>query len=234
MRVFTLLGLSIVLLAGCASPTLWAPGQGVAASDFEPTKARCSMMARHGGGGFAAYGSQSYVAGAALGNAIGESMRAQADFSDCMKASGWLPVSQEAVAARNTKAASYKPISDQRKACVAELRADPQFVLLIPHLPTLETATYSMAQTADERLPSVPEATALSAYWDGITACSTTSRAAYARIEPRLDPILSDALAENAAVVVLLVQRKISWGAWAQRATANSAAVKERIRTANL
>ena len=40
MRVFTMLGLSIVLLVGCAGPTLWAPGQGVAASDFEPTKRR--------------------------------------------------------------------------------------------------------------------------------------------------------------------------------------------------
>jgi hypothetical protein len=234
MRVFTLLGLSIVLLAGCASRTLWAPGQGVAATDFEPAKARCSIMARHGGGGFAAYGSQSYVAGAALGNAIGESMRAQADFSDCMKASGWLPVSQEAVAAHSTKAASYKSIRDQRRACVAELRVDPRFVLLIPHLPNVETATYSMAQIADEHVPSAPEATALSAYWDGIVACSTTARAAYARIEPRLESILSDSLAENQAVVVLLVQRRISWGTGAQRATANSAAFKERIRTANL
>jgi hypothetical protein len=135
---------------------------------------------------------------------------------------------------KGRNSASYKPISAQRKACVAELRADPRFVLLIPHLPNLETATYSMAQTADERLPSAPEAVAMAAYWDGIVACSTTSRAAYARIEPRLEPILSDALAENEAVVVLLVQRKISWGAWTQRATANSAAVKERIRIANL
>jgi hypothetical protein len=115
-----------------------------------------------------------------------------------------------------------------------ELRSDPRFVLLIPHLPTVDTATYTMAQLADEHLPSAPEGAALSVYWDKVAACSTTSRTAYARIEPRLEPILSDALAENEAIVVLLVQRKISWGVWAQRATANITAVKDRIRTANL
>jgi hypothetical protein len=60
----------------------------MSAADFEPAKARCSLLARHSGGDFAATGSESYVAGAALGHAIGESVRTQQDFNDCMLASG--------------------------------------------------------------------------------------------------------------------------------------------------
>src|ERR1019366_2275803 len=70
--IFSLFCLSV---GGCASHT-WTPGPGVSMADFEPTKARCSLMASNSGGGFAAYGSQNFVAGAALGNAVGESVRA--------------------------------------------------------------------------------------------------------------------------------------------------------------
>ena len=79
---------SVVVLTGCATHQ-WAPGPGMNAADFDATKAQCSLMARHGGSGFAAYGSANFVAGAALGNAVGESIRTQQDFNDCMLASGW-------------------------------------------------------------------------------------------------------------------------------------------------
>jgi hypothetical protein len=49
-------------------------------------------MARAGERGYIDFGSSSYVAGAAIGNAIGNAVRAQADFNDCMAASGWLAV----------------------------------------------------------------------------------------------------------------------------------------------
>ena len=99
-----------ISVSACA-PTIYAPGPGVNAATFEPTKAQCSLMARHAGGSFAAYGDANYVAGAALGNAIGEAIRTQEDFSDCMKASGWMPVTKEAAAARSVKGAQLKGIS---------------------------------------------------------------------------------------------------------------------------
>src|SRR5208337_2555326 len=94
LMLITVMAISV---SACA-PTIYAPGPGVNAATFEPTKAQCSLMARHAGGSFAAYGDANYVAGAALGNAIGEAIRTQEDFSDCMKASGWMPVTKEAAA----------------------------------------------------------------------------------------------------------------------------------------
>ena len=76
------------LLAACASHT-WVPGPQVAISDFDQQKAQCSMMARHGGTGFFAAGNPNFVAGAALGHGIGNAVRGQQDFNDCMLMSGW-------------------------------------------------------------------------------------------------------------------------------------------------
>lgn len=77
----------------------WAPGPGMSAADFDAGKARCSLMARHSGSGFVAYGSPNFVAGAALGNAIGESVRTQQDFNDCMLATGWKIADQPSTSA---------------------------------------------------------------------------------------------------------------------------------------
>lgn len=76
----------IVILAstGCSHTWVGKPGYM-----FESEKAQCSYIARHGGSGFYAQGSQSYVAGAQLGYAIGEIARTKADFDDCMLAKGW-------------------------------------------------------------------------------------------------------------------------------------------------
>jgi hypothetical protein len=79
---------ALTLLGACAGHT-WAPGPGMSASDFAPAKARCDYIARHGGTGFVAVGSQQYVNNAALGYAVGEAVRTQRDFDDCMLMSGW-------------------------------------------------------------------------------------------------------------------------------------------------
>lgn len=78
------------LLAGCASHT-WAPGPTVNPNlTFDQQKAQCSLMARHSGSGFAAAGNPNFVAAAAIGHGIGEGVRANQDFNDCMLASGWV------------------------------------------------------------------------------------------------------------------------------------------------
>lgn len=93
-RAVMMLALS---LGGCVSHT-WVPGPDVHAT-FEEQTAQCRMIARHGGSGFYASGSASYVAGAAIGNAIGNAVRANADFNDCMAASGWETADQPSAAA---------------------------------------------------------------------------------------------------------------------------------------
>ena len=76
------------VLGGCVAHS-WAPGPGMSAADFPRAKAQCELFARGQGGGFYAQGSPNFVAGAALGAAIGQSIRQQNDFNDCMLANGW-------------------------------------------------------------------------------------------------------------------------------------------------
>jgi hypothetical protein len=93
-----------ILLVGCAKHS-WAPGPQAAILDYDQQSAQCSLMARHGGSGFYAAGNPNFVAGAAVGHAIGEGIRTQQDFNDCMMASGW-KIADQQVAAANAAAAA--------------------------------------------------------------------------------------------------------------------------------
>jgi hypothetical protein len=95
----------------------------MSAADFEVAKAQCSLMARHGGSGFAAYGSANFVAGAALGNAIGESVRTQQDFNDCMLAGGWKLADQPSATAAPVPAFTTDQWADGIKVCKADATA---------------------------------------------------------------------------------------------------------------
>jgi len=85
--------------AGCASGN-WVPGPD-ARGTVEEATARCDLMARHSGGGFFAAGSPRFVAGAAVGYAVGSAINASLDYNDCMKASGWVPEKENTRAAYN-------------------------------------------------------------------------------------------------------------------------------------
>lgn len=106
IRLAALAGLLAV--AGCVQH-VWAPGPD-AHGTFAEQSARCRLMARADERGYIAFGSSSYVAGAAIGNAIGNAVRAQADFNDCMAASGWLAVDAAPASAEATAAGA--PSSD--------------------------------------------------------------------------------------------------------------------------
>jgi len=83
----------VVALTGCVRYN-WVPGPNASIKDFGTQKAQCSYVARHGGTGFVAAGNPNFVAGAAIGHGVGEAVRTQEDFNDCMQASGWQPVDQ--------------------------------------------------------------------------------------------------------------------------------------------
>lgn len=83
------LGVMAALLGGCARHN-WVPGPTASIQDFDQQRAQCSLAARHANqGGFYAAGSPNFVAGAAIGNAVGQGVRTQQDFNDCMLATGW-------------------------------------------------------------------------------------------------------------------------------------------------
>jgi hypothetical protein len=99
MPIKKILALAAVLsLTACASYT-WAPPPGGSSITFNQQAAQCRLFARGDaptGGGFYASGSPRFVGTAmgayALGSVIGSAIHQQADFNDCMSASGWIPV----------------------------------------------------------------------------------------------------------------------------------------------
>jgi hypothetical protein len=93
--IIAIIGIAL-LICGCAHAT-WVPANpSVNAADFEPTKARCDYIARHGSqSGFYAQGNANFVAGAAIGHGIGTAVTAAQDFDDCMIMSGWMKVQKQ-------------------------------------------------------------------------------------------------------------------------------------------
>ena len=77
-------------LGSCAAQNnKWVAAPGTNVAEFEPTRAKCDYIARHGGEGFVAAGNANFVAGAAVGHGISNAVRAQQDFNDCMIVNGW-------------------------------------------------------------------------------------------------------------------------------------------------
>jgi hypothetical protein len=77
-----------ITVSGCQAHS-WAPGAGKSSAEFTRDNARCQYVARHGGTDMFAFGNANYVAGAMIGHAIGNAIRAQNDYNDCMEMTGW-------------------------------------------------------------------------------------------------------------------------------------------------
>jgi hypothetical protein len=227
-----MLSAGLAILGGCAAHT-WAPGPGMSAVDFEPAKARCSLMARHGGGTFIAVGSPSYVAGAQLGNAIGEAARTQQDFNECMIASGWRIADGQTVAAQNALVAQLKAFREEREACVETVRSRPEYTPIRSHFVDLRTG-FTMEQLTDEGTPTVGESRLWASYADAASPCLERQIAQASHLVPPLGLILHAAKASAADIGVLLVERKITWGEAAQRQKRAGEDTIDKIREAHL
>jgi hypothetical protein len=84
------LGIGLATMPACA-PTIWDKPNATQA-DFDRDSARCRLLARGmNPGDFYAQGSASFVAGAALGNAVGTAPNQAATYRDCMIAVGYTP-----------------------------------------------------------------------------------------------------------------------------------------------
>jgi len=82
--------LSTTLVTSCA-PIVW-DNPNVTQDQFNRDNARCRLIARGmNPGNFAAEGKPAFVAGAALGNAIGTAIATRETYKDCMEAQGYTP-----------------------------------------------------------------------------------------------------------------------------------------------
>jgi Flp pilus assembly protein CpaB len=99
-------------LGGCAPMVFDKPGATQA--DFSEDSAKCRLVARGmNPGGFYAQGSASFVAGAAVGNAIGTAANQRATYKDCMMAAGYTVESPQVQALT----LSAKPIVARLSVC---------------------------------------------------------------------------------------------------------------------
>ena len=222
-----------VAVGGCTTHT-WAPGPGINPASFSAAKAQCSLFARHSGGGFSASGSAKFVAGAALGYGIGDAVRQNDDFNDCMLAGGWQIADAGAVVTGgsgrvqlnpagaqrvpvDSREGSLQAINAQRMDCIKKIRDEPNFATLHPHFSDLATSRFSMTQLADEHTPTEEDGRLLAAYFDELTPCATKQIEAMSELVPALGPILSQMRSENEATIMLLIKQQLTWGQAAQR-----------------
>ena len=192
----------------------------MSAADFEPAKAKCSLMARHSGGSFAAYGDANFVAGATVGNAIGETARTQRDFNDCMAASGWKIADQPSAATQaNQPMAASQPAAERLnalaadlKSCTAIIRAKPTYEPLLPHLVDLNTGRFTVTQLTDDRRPTPAESRLIAPYRDETNSCRAKFLNELSAVSPASVAIFSQVISKNDDVEAQLAKRQLTWG----------------------
>ncbi len=219
---------STLLVAGCASQ--WAPGPGMTIADFAPAKAQCSIMARHGGGGFFAVGTANFVATAALLGTIGEAARTNRDFNDCMTGSGFHKVSPEAVAAVKEKREELRPFNEVRKACIAEIRARPEYAILQAQFSDLQSGQFTVTQLSNTALATFEEARAIASYVDASMTCALAYRRELLSRMPQFAPVVSDAHDELQRNLLRFIHGEISWGAFDQNQEDIQKTTRERMK----
>jgi hypothetical protein len=106
-------------LTSCA-PTVWDK-PGATQADFSRDSAQCRLVARGmNSDSFYAEGSPKFVAGAALGNAVGTAVSTAATYRDCMMAIGYTP-QQTGVA--STDSATAISASSGNSHCGGDIRS---------------------------------------------------------------------------------------------------------------
>jgi hypothetical protein len=205
-------------LGGCAQTTYWMPGPHQDASNFGQVNGQCKMVAMgaDSGGGFAyAQGSPqfvgTYLGAVTVASAIGSAVRQQNAYSACMEAQGFVESASPDV--RRGQAAQ---VLQQGRACVQTIKDKPVYASLLPHYRDPQTG-YSPAQLADTNTPTPAEAQLLSQYINEALACADQTIAGLTQIAPTVGPILAQQKADVQAINAQLINRQMTWGAYAQR-----------------
>ncbi len=219
MRTKTNTWLTVALaaiVAGCAQHT-WAPGP-TAQGTFEQANARCSLMSRHSGGGYYAQGTPAFVGGAVAGAAIGEAIRAQADYNDCMFADGWVATDAKTKPnpAQTADRERFQAMENDLKICLATVRANPKYASIVPHLVDISSGKYSLTQMADTSLPTPDDGKTIASYGDEADQCRAKLAEAIGERDPRMGQTISQQHSLVNEMNLRLIQRRITWGQYAK------------------
>jgi hypothetical protein len=96
-RYLAVVALGVALLGGCSNPR-YVSGPGMESANVNVAMARCRLFAESGGTAVSASGAPAFVAGAVVGAAIGNAVRQNRLYNDCMQASGFVAAGEQAVA----------------------------------------------------------------------------------------------------------------------------------------
>lgn len=193
-------------IAGCA-PVIWDK-PGVTQAQFNQENAQCRMVARGmNPGTFYAEGKPAFVAGAALGNAIGTAINTAATYRDCMMATGYTPENPQTQA----NVAKIKPILAQTSACVVAVYSAPEAEPIRLHSP-YNPAETTPEQLADRAFVTDSEIAIIGALYPRLVECQQNTLRQISTPMPSLVPMLSAQYATGAEEITLLKSRKLTWG----------------------
>lgn len=199
------------MLVGCAPVTWDRPN--TTQVQFNQDNARCRLVAQGmNSGDFFAVGSASYVAGAAIGNAIGTAMKQYATHKDCMMATGYTPQDPQAQA----NAGRIKPISAQSTACMSAIYTDPQAEPIRRHAP-FNAREATPDQLADRTMASPQDIAAIDYLHPRAQACQKQAIDALAGTMPGAAAALTTAYARGEGDISLLRDRRMTWGDFTTR-----------------
>lgn len=212
-------------LGACAPMVFDKPGATKA--EFNQDSAKCRLVARGlNSGNFYAQGSESFVAGAALGNAIGTAITQRETYKDCMMAAGYTLEGPRAAAL----ALGIKPITARMTACVRSAYDAPEADSIRGKLP-FNAATATDEQLSDPSYVTGPEITAINALYPRVKVCQRDALAALAPVAPAIVPVLSQSYKAGDEHVAALEGGKLSWGAFTTLRKNRAVAVKDEIAT---
>jgi hypothetical protein len=237
LKQIFLVPFAIVLsLGGCAHT--WAPGPetGLSLSQLEPAKARCSLMARHSGSSFEAYGNVRFVAAATLGNAIGDTIRSHEDFDDCMVAGGWQIASKQNVSHqdnRNEPSITSNAFEDRpgesshpeyikeilsvSNDCIRTMRNNTDYIPIQQYLGDSDTGKHTMVQQSVTRFATLSEAKAYASMLDQAHGCTDIAIKRVTRLSPAFASLLARYREDSDTRALAVLRQQQTWGEYASQ-----------------
>lgn len=116
------------LAGGCSNPR-YVPGPGMEGANVNVAMARCRLFAESGGTAVSASGPPAFVAGAVVGAAIGNAVRQNRLYNDCMEANGFVAAAEPAPSPA-AAAASRVPSPQGSAAHATAVTPEPQAALV--------------------------------------------------------------------------------------------------------
>jgi hypothetical protein len=204
VRYLTLSLVTAAILTGCASPTVWNKS-GATQQDFATEQYACERDSRQSGG---------------FDSGLIGAIEVQGYFNRCMVAHGWYlqDKAQVQTSAANARATAQS-VLQQRRACVTQIRENPNYQSMTEHFSDIQTGKYSFTQMSDPRIPTPSEVAVGREYLTQTDHCyETFLNGILPLASPAQAQVFRTSYSESQALSAQLVRREISWGDYSTRA----------------